>query len=32
MNPEIRTFFDRETFTASHVVIDPVSLSCAIID
>ena len=32
MNPEIRTFFDRETFTASHVVIDPVSLCCAIID
>jgi glyoxylase-like metal-dependent hydrolase (beta-lactamase superfamily II) len=32
MNPEIRTFFDQETFTASHVVIDPVSLSCAIID
>ena len=32
MNPEIRTFFDHETFTASHVVIDPVSLSCAIID
>lgn len=32
MNPEIRTFFDHETFTASHVVFDPVSLSCAIID
>ena len=32
MNPEIKTFFDHETFTASHVVIDPVSLSCAIID
>ena len=32
MNPEIRTFFDRETFTASHVVIDPATPSCAIID
>jgi len=32
MNPEISTFFDHETFTASHVVIDPASLSCAIID
>ncbi len=32
MKPEIRTFFDRETFTASHVVIDPATLSCAIID
>lgn len=32
MNPEIKTFFDHETFTASHVVIDPMSLSCAIID
>ena len=32
MNPEIKTFFDQETFTASHVVIDPMSLSCAIID
>jgi glyoxylase-like metal-dependent hydrolase (beta-lactamase superfamily II) len=32
MNPEISTFFDHETFTATHVVIDPVSLSCAIID
>lgn len=32
MKPEIKTFFDRETFTASHVVIDPATLSCAIID
>lgn len=32
MKPEIRTFFDRETFTASHIVIDPATLSCAIID
>ena len=32
MNPEIRTFFDHETFTASHVVIDPATQSCAIID
>ncbi len=32
MNPEISTFFDQETFTASHVVIDPMSLSCAVID
>lgn len=32
MKPEIKTFFDRETFTASHLVIDPDTLSCAIID
>ncbi len=32
MKPEVRTFFDRETFTASHVVIDPATLSCAIVD
>jgi glyoxylase-like metal-dependent hydrolase (beta-lactamase superfamily II) len=32
MNPEIKTFFDSETFTASHVVIDPATFRCAIID
>lgn len=32
MKPEIKTFFDLETFTASHLVIDPDTLSCAIID
>lgn len=32
MKPEIKTFFDRGTFTASHVVIDPATRSCAIID
>ena len=32
MNLEIKTFFDHETFTASHIVIDLMSLSCAIID
>lgn len=32
MKPEIKTFFDPETFTASHLVIDPDTLSCAIID
>ncbi len=32
MKPEIKTFFDRETFTATHVVIDPATLQCAIVD
>ena len=30
--PEVTTFFDPETFTASHVVRDPGSRACAIID
>ncbi|MBW8302401.1 MAG: MBL fold metallo-hydrolase, partial [Brevundimonas sp.] len=30
--PCIKTFFDKETFTASHVVRDPNSNACAIID
>lgn len=30
--PEVTTFFDPETFTASHVVRDPGSTACAIID
>ncbi|CAD1796350.1 MULTISPECIES: MBL fold metallo-hydrolase [Xanthomonas] len=30
--PQVRTFFDPATFTASHVVRDPRSSACAIID
>lgn len=30
--PVVRTFFDEPTFTASHVVFDPVTLKAAIID
>ncbi|MCR9221589.1 MAG: MBL fold metallo-hydrolase [Alphaproteobacteria bacterium] len=32
MNPTVKTFFDEETFTASHVVWDPESKRAAIID
>ncbi len=32
MGSEIKTFFDPETFTASHVLIDLATLQCAIID
>lgn len=32
MNPDVTTFFDRETFTASHVVVDPSTSACAIVD
>jgi len=32
MNPEIKTFFDEATFTATHVVWDPQSRMAAIID
>lgn len=32
MNPDVTTFFDRETFTASHVIVDPATLACAIVD
>ncbi|MEX6634467.1 MBL fold metallo-hydrolase [Hyphococcus lacteus] len=32
MNPVVKTFFDEETFTASHIVIDPSAKKCAIID
>ncbi len=32
MNPQIKTFFDEATFTASHVVWDPESKAAAIID
>jgi glyoxylase-like metal-dependent hydrolase (beta-lactamase superfamily II) len=32
MKPEIKTFFDEATFTASHVVWDPESKAAAIID
>ncbi|WP_316695649.1 MBL fold metallo-hydrolase [Xanthomonas hydrangeae] len=31
-SPHVRTFFDPATFTASHVVRDPCSSACAIID
>ncbi len=30
--PEIHTFFDVATYTASHVVVDPATKRCAIID
>lgn len=30
--PEVTTFFDEATFTASHVVADPVTRHCAVID
>ena len=32
MNPEIKTFFDEATFTATHVVWDPETKAAAIID
>lgn len=32
MIPVAKTFFDEATFTASHVVVDPSSKKCAIID
>ena len=32
MNPEVKTFFDRATFTATHVVWDPRSRRAAIVD
>lgn len=32
MNPDIRTSFAQETFTASHVVTDLAGVSCAIVD
>lgn len=31
-NPQVRTFFDEPTFTATHVVIDPSTKRAAIID
>jgi glyoxylase-like metal-dependent hydrolase (beta-lactamase superfamily II) len=30
--PQVQTFFDRDTFTATHVVRDPQSDACAVID
>jgi glyoxylase-like metal-dependent hydrolase (beta-lactamase superfamily II) len=30
--PEVKSFFDEATFTASHVVVDPETRTCAIID
>ncbi len=32
MTPVVKTFFDEATFTASHVVIDPSTKKCALID
>ena len=32
MKPDVKTFFDEYTFTASHVVCDPATKKCAIID
>ena len=32
MNPEIKTFFDEATFTATHVVWDPATKQAAIVD
>ena len=32
MNPEIKTFFDEATFTATHVVWDPETKAAAIVD
>ncbi len=32
MTPEVTTFFDEDTFTASHVAVDSVTKQCAIID
>lgn len=32
VEPQVRTFFDEATFTATHVVVDPDSRRCAILD
>ena len=32
VKPEVESFFDEATFTATHVVADPVSKRCAIVD
>jgi len=32
MKPEVKTFFDEPTFTASHVVSDPATGHCVVID
>ena len=32
MNPEIKTFFDEATFTATHVVWDPETMKAAVVD
>jgi len=32
MNPQIKTFFDEATFTATHVVWDPETRKAAIVD
>jgi len=32
MTPDVRAFFDEDTFTVSYVVADPASKACAIVD
>ncbi len=32
MKPQVKTFFDEDTFTASHVVVDPATKKAAVID
>ncbi len=32
MKPDVKAFFDEDTFTVTYVVTDPSSKSCAIID
>ncbi|MCB1630101.1 MAG: MBL fold metallo-hydrolase, partial [Xanthomonadales bacterium] len=32
MKPQIKSFFDEDTFTITHVVVDPASKQAAIID
>ena len=32
MKPNVKTFFDEDTFTASHVVSDPATKKAAVID
>jgi glyoxylase-like metal-dependent hydrolase (beta-lactamase superfamily II) len=32
MNPTVQTFFDKATFTATHLVIDPATKAAAVID
>lgn len=32
MRPHVKTFFDEDTFTASHVASDPATKKCAIVD
>lgn len=32
MQPQVHSFFDPDTFTVSHIVADPATKRCAIID